>query len=775
MKRLIKIISILGVLLVAVVVAAVAVLSSLDFNDYKGEIAAEVKKATGRDLKISGDLKLNISLSPSLYVDGVTFANASWGSRPEMMTLKRLEAEVELLPLLSNEVHVQRLVLVGLDLLAETDKQGRGNWQFGSAQKDSPEASEGEGGGLLPVVRKVRIEDLRLTYRDGQAGKETRLSLPRMDLGADSAASPLRIALRGDVNGEPFNAEGTIASVKQLTSGGELPLDLKASILGVDAALKGVVADPKAMTGIKIAVSAKGASIAATAQAATRMVPQLASVAVPDIGPFDASLTIAGSAAKPSLSGLKLALGRTGETSVTASGAIANAIKPSGIALQVAATVNDAAALAKGFGATLPTLPPISLNTKVSDKDGGYHLGDLALKIGGSDLNGALTARLGGARPAVNADLRSTLLDLDELLPKGKEDKKAPPPSDGRVFPADPLPLDGLKAADADIKVSAATVRVNKIDVTDIRLGLSLKGGRLVLNPIQAVVADGKITGDMSLGADVAVPPVAVNLNVANFDYGKLVALMGEKPIAEGAADATVKVSGAGSSVREIMAGLNGKLRVVSEKGRIESTLLNVASADIMSALPLVDSKGDKDLRCAVVDFDVVKGVANTRALVLETGGLSVVGVGGINLRDETLNIVLEPRAKKTSLLSAAIVPVAVRGTLAKPDPQVNPADIATGVVSNVASGAAAVMTLGLSVLAESAFNRAKSTDTTDYCAAALAGKQVTPNKGKPAKPASSGSGTNEPPAQQQKPAGGGALESIEKGIGGGLKKLFGN
>ena len=99
MKRLFKILSILSVLLVAIVVAAVAVLSSLDFNDYKGVIAEEVKKATGRDLKISGDLKLHISLTPSLYVDGVTFANAPWGSRPEMVSLKRLEAEVALMPL----------------------------------------------------------------------------------------------------------------------------------------------------------------------------------------------------------------------------------------------------------------------------------------------------------------------------------------------------------------------------------------------------------------------------------------------------------------------------------------------------------------------------------------------------------------------------------------------------------------------------------------------------------------------------------------------------
>ena len=768
MKRLFKTISILGVLLIAVVVAAVAVLSSLDFNDYKGVIAEEAKKATGRDLKISGDLKLNISLTPSLYVDGVTFANAPWGSRPDMVTLKRLEAEVALLPLLSSKVDVKRVVLIGLDLLAETDKQGRGNWQFGAADgKPAASAETSSGGGNLPLVRKVRIKDLRVTYRDGRTGEQTRLTLPSLDLGADGIDAPLRIALQGDVNGEDFYAAGTIASIRQLTAGGEIPLDLKAQALGADMTVRGAIADPRAMTGLAVTLSLKGGSLSETLATAAKLAPQLASLKVPDLGPYDVSLTVTGSSAKPSVSNLKVTLGRPGETALTAAGSIADAIKAQGIDLQVAATAKDPAGLVKGLGVEMPPLPAVTASARVADKDGGYRLQDVDVKIGASDLKGTAALYLGGARPRITADLQSTQLDLDELLPKG-DDKPAPPAADGRLFPADPLPLGGLKAADADINLAAARLRVNNMDVTGLRLGVLLQGGRLTVKPLQATVADGVISGEITLGADQAVPPLGINLNIAKLDYGKLAAAMGQKPVAEGTADVTLKVTGAGTSVRQLMAGLDGKLRVVSEKGRIDSTLLNVASADILSALPLVDSKGDKDLRCAVVDFDVVKGIANAKALVLETGGLSVVGVGGINLRDETLNLVLEPRAKKTSLLSAAIVPVAIRGTLAKPAPKVNPADLVTGVASNVASGAAAIMTFGLSALAQSAFNRATSTDDTDYCALALAGKQVAPSKGT-AKPAPA----QQQPKEQPKSGVGGALQNLEKGLG-GLKGLLG-
>ena len=121
MKHWKKILSGAVVLAVAVVVAGVAILKSLDFNEYRGLIAEQVKAATGRDLTISGELNLELSLSPAVSMEGVTFANVSWGTRKDMVTLKRLALEVELLPLLTGDVRVKRLVLVGLDLLAETD------------------------------------------------------------------------------------------------------------------------------------------------------------------------------------------------------------------------------------------------------------------------------------------------------------------------------------------------------------------------------------------------------------------------------------------------------------------------------------------------------------------------------------------------------------------------------------------------------------------------------------------------------------------------------
>ena len=60
--------------------------------------------------------------------------------------LKRLEVQMQLLPLLSRQVKIDLVVLRGADILLETDKTGHGNWVFSHAETGSagPAAAAGE-------------------------------------------------------------------------------------------------------------------------------------------------------------------------------------------------------------------------------------------------------------------------------------------------------------------------------------------------------------------------------------------------------------------------------------------------------------------------------------------------------------------------------------------------------------------------------------------------------------------------------------------------------
>ncbi len=117
--------------LFALAAVAIAVLvHTIDVDRYARLAIAEVKIATGRELAIRG--KLDISLFPRLAVraEDVSFANAAWGSRPDMVKAKRVDGAVALLPLLRRKVEITRLAVTDLDLLLEKDAKGVGNWVF---------------------------------------------------------------------------------------------------------------------------------------------------------------------------------------------------------------------------------------------------------------------------------------------------------------------------------------------------------------------------------------------------------------------------------------------------------------------------------------------------------------------------------------------------------------------------------------------------------------------------------------------------------------------
>ena len=115
MKKLKRIVTGVVAVLVAIMVAGYVILSTMDFEDLRETIQAEARAATGRDLIIAGPINLEISLTPAIQLEQVTFANAEWGSRPEMVTLDRFEVEVALIPLFSGDIEVRRLVIVRAD------------------------------------------------------------------------------------------------------------------------------------------------------------------------------------------------------------------------------------------------------------------------------------------------------------------------------------------------------------------------------------------------------------------------------------------------------------------------------------------------------------------------------------------------------------------------------------------------------------------------------------------------------------------------------------
>src|SRR6185312_2654265 len=80
-----------AIALVVVVVALVVVVATMDLGRFKGYAEEAAMNATGRKLSIDGELHLSLFPAPTLSAEKVRFANASWGSAPDMVKVEKVE------------------------------------------------------------------------------------------------------------------------------------------------------------------------------------------------------------------------------------------------------------------------------------------------------------------------------------------------------------------------------------------------------------------------------------------------------------------------------------------------------------------------------------------------------------------------------------------------------------------------------------------------------------------------------------------------------------
>lgn len=195
-KVLAAIASILVLLIAAVLVGP----SFINWNDYKADIAGQVKNLTGRDLVINGNIRIAVLPAPAVSATDVSLSNLPGAGSPEMVRLKSVEVRIALAPLLGGQVKVETVKLVEPVINLEVLADGRKNWVLGPAA----EGSGGEGGqsasGAGPAAAaepSVVLDDFTivggtLVYRDAVSGVNERVDAINARVEAASLQGPFR-------------------------------------------------------------------------------------------------------------------------------------------------------------------------------------------------------------------------------------------------------------------------------------------------------------------------------------------------------------------------------------------------------------------------------------------------------------------------------------------------------------------------------------------------------------------------------------------------------
>ncbi|MCK5668807.1 MAG: AsmA family protein, partial [Gammaproteobacteria bacterium] len=300
-----KVIKILAGLLIVVIIGISIAISMFDVNQYKGELTQVVEEATGRKLVIGGDIGFKISLIPTVVVEDVKFANASWGSKPDMLSLDKFEVQVSLMPLLSGNIQVNRVILLEPEILLETNKQGKGNWVLESKKTEAKPAPAPESDAALPavVVNELHIENAKIIYKDGVTGKVTNVEIEKIVTESDSFNDPLSLLMKIAYNEIPIQIEGTLGALNQLTANDKYPIDLMINVSDAKIGLKGQVAKPMEGKGIDLALSFNVDSLS--------KLSKLAGSELPALGPISLTGKLSDGDGSYSIKSMKLQAGKT--------------------------------------------------------------------------------------------------------------------------------------------------------------------------------------------------------------------------------------------------------------------------------------------------------------------------------------------------------------------------------------------------------------------------------------------------------------------------------
>ncbi|GMQ87644.1 MAG: AsmA family protein [Gammaproteobacteria bacterium] len=607
----------LGGLVLLLVAAAIILPLVVDPNDFKDEIAAAVESKTGRTLSMEGDIGLSVFPWLGLDVGPVSLSNAPGFSGQPFASIDAVQVRIKLLPLLSKELEMDTVVLRGLKVSLETDKNGRTNWSdlAGAAEsvEESPEAAP-ESASAAEVtlaglaIGGVEISDAGVIWDDQQAGVRYEIeglslrtgaiepgeAVPvELELALDSKqpgiSGPVAFAATVALSGDGQTIQLSDAKLKTDLAGDGLPGGRLQSDLGFNATL-----DLKAQT---LAVS--GLLLKALG---VQLEGELKGTSVLDEPNFSGEIRIREFVPRELMQALDLP----------------------------PLEVSDATVLGKADA---------FLQLKAGTDS--ISLTDIRFRLDDSTLKGHLSVT-NFARPAIRFGLQLDRIDVDRYLPPGN-DAPPVPPTAAAAAGAQMIPVDTLRALDVEGKLTVGQLKAAGLRSSDISMKLVAKSGVVRVYPAKASMYEGKYQGDIKLDVRGKQPKIFMDERLSGLQVGPLLKdLTGDETLS-GKTQAGAKLTATGQTPEEFTKTLNGKVDFKFTDGAVKgfnlAAMIRKAQAKLNGKpMPPDTGPNQTDFSSLTGTASITNGVVRNRDLLAMSPLLRVQGTGDIDLSRESLD-----------------------------------------------------------------------------------------------------------------------------------------
>ena len=576
------------------------VVALFDWNWLRHPLERYLMDRSHREVRI-GDLHVDIgfSLEPTVRVRDVYIENAPWADKRPALVAGEASFTFSLKTLWERRPVISQMVLIDANVDLERQEDGLRNWRLRNPEDRGP--------GQVKVLRlEPHRTTIRFVRRDINMDVTAAASSPETgseDLKPDTA-HPTRIDFKGEFGGTAFSGE-------VLT--GELLTFLETQ----------------------------------------------------------ESFPMRGHAA-------------AGKSRLYVDGTIADLFNPSAIDAKVRLTGPSMAGMDPFFRISLPGSRPYEFESHFRLKEHETSLSEVRGKLGNSDFAGDISVDRSKERPVLRATLHSESADLsdfgslfgdghssDRTAPKSADEEKASPDEVGptarnsgpdipepgtprRLFPNRTFNVERLKSLDAHVIVNAKKLKAAGLPALEsLRVTADLNDGVLALKPIDIGLAGGHVVGMLTFDGQQSPLSSHARMKVIDVRLEELLDRLPEGAKSTGPLKGHIDLKGQGDSVAKILASSSGSMAIFMEGGDISNLLdakLGLNSGKILRLL----ITGDRDIGInnAAVAFDFENGLGKSTAILLDTVQTHTEGTGIIDLRDETVDVLLTPHPKKPGIFS---------------------------------------------------------------------------------------------------------------------------
>ncbi len=684
MKKIIKFICGVFGLLILLIFGVGIYISTINPNELKPQLISEVKKHTGRDLVISGDIKWRFFPTLGLSIEGLALKNPTGFEQEDMVSFSRAEMSVEIVPLLSKKVNIGVARLDDAKIFVQTLANGTNNLQFEPevVSNEKPAAEIHDAPVAEPVADKT-TEKSPITADENSTVWQ--ISIAGLEIKQASAI------ILDDQNASKINMKNMNLDVGEFGFGFWVPIqfDLVGQQNQLTFSSKGSLALFINQEDV-LSSRLRNIDLIATAKDKTFEL-QNAKVKINEFG-LDHTASVKLNAA-----------GQTEQLGFSTEGEIQVRLEKESERIEI--TQIDLNAVLDGEDLPRKKITLALTGDAIWDgKEKQLDLEKLGLKANEIEVQGVATVEVADI-PKIRFMLDSKLIDIDEfmgtkeaMMAKAQQGEaessvlakenatvsqtQVTEASSPSVLSRTEPDLSGLKGLDIEGKITISQFIAANIHVENVIAQFAINRGEVKIDKFDAALYGGTVTTKARLNANTTPADFSLIQKVSSVQALPLLKDATGKAFLEGNGNININLVGKGLSPYLLRKAIKGQVGIHFKDGALYGVNIPEMIREAKAALKgkraeYVEEAKKTDFSGLEARFSLANGIAKTENVKLEAPLLRVRSEGETNLIKESLDFSLFVSVVGTSKgqggkdvdkVRDLTVPVAIFGTWLQPD-----------------------------------------------------------------------------------------------------------